>query len=640
MIPPHSMQTTKKDAVKSCPGSSFALGIEEAAERSTFLEALSQQAFLALLAALALAVFFTGCTPAGPRAVLDGKRLFERGDYVEAAEQLRAATRLMPTNALAFNYLGLALHHSGQPVEAERAYLRALALEKDLTEVHYDLGCLYLDQSNRLEQAKSELTAYTLRRPSNPEGWWKLGQAQLRNRELAAADHSLAEAVRLDPRDPEILTSLGLVQYQRRRPLDAEQFFARALKEEPNYAPALLNSAVVAQQDLNDARLALLRYRQYALLKPAPQNLPAVLALISQLEQQLNPQPREVVTNRLAAPSSPATNAPKPTVPETSHGGSGGKAAASTNSAHTVAARPELPVTNKTSAPTVLAHQTPATNAAAFESLPVVHLAAEPIIKPAEDVQVTSTRPLAEPDSTLITPEPQGVGQESKSSQKRSLLHRLNPINLFSHDDKAPVTPTTQTHLPLSAGDASSTTGGPPHSIDPGKFPRYTYLSPEKPTAGDRTASEQAFAQGVQFQQGRRLSDALQAYRRAAQLDASFYDAQYNFGLAASESGNSTLALSAYEMALAIQPDSLDARYNFGLVLRQSGYVVDAATQFEKILAQYPDEARAHLALGNLYAQQLRNIPKARQHYQAVLAVAPQSPQAGAIRYWLSDHPR
>ena len=634
------MQTTKKDAVKSCPGSCFTSGIEEPAERPTYLGALGRKVFLQLVAALGLAVFFTGCTPAGPRAVLEGKRLFERGEYAEAAEQFRAATRLMPTNALAFNYVGLALHHAGQPVEAERAYFRALALDKDLTEVHYDLGCLYLDQSNRLEQAKSELTAYTMRRPSNPEGWSKLGEAQLRNRELSAADHSLAEAVRLDPHNPEILTSLGLVQYHRKRPLDAEQWFARALKEEPNYAPALLNSAVVAQQELNDARLALLRYRQYALLKPAPQNLPAVLGLISQLDQQLNPPPREVVTKRVAAPSSPITNAPKPAVAEPAHGGSGGKTAASTNSAHTLAARPEPLVTNKTSAPTVLTHQAPATNIATSEALPVVRLAAEPIIKPAEDVQVTSTKPVPEPNSTRITPEPQGVGQESKSSQKRGLLHRLNPINLFSHDDKAPVTPITQAHIPLSAGDTSSATGGPPHSIDPGKFPRYTYLSPEKPTAGDRTASEQAFAQGVQLQQGRRLSEALQAYRRAAQLDASFYDAQYNFGLAASETGNSTLALSAYEMALAIQPESLDARYNFGLVLRQAGYVLDAAMQLEKILAQYPNEARAHLALGNLYAQQLRNIPKARQHYQAVLEVAPQSPQAGAIRYWLSDHPR
>jgi Flp pilus assembly protein TadD len=633
------MQTTKKDAVKSCPGAFLTRGIGAGAERSIFMQVLVRKVFLALLTALGLAAFLTGCTPAGPRAVLDGKKLIDRGDYAEAAEQLRAATRLMPTNALAFNYLGLALHHAGQPAEAERAYMRALVLDKDLTEVHYDLGCLYLVQSNRLEQAKSELTAYTLRRPNNPEGWWKLGQAQLRNRELAAAEHTLAEAVRLDPHNPEILTTLGLVGYQRRRPLDAEQFFAKALKEQPNYAPALINSAVVAQQDLNDSRLALLRYRQYASLKPPPENLTAVLALISQLEQQLNPPSREVPTNRVAAPSSPATNAPKP-MPEPAHGGAGGKAAVSTNTAHTVAARPELPATNKTPAPLVVTHQAPTTNTGALETLPVVHLAAEPIIKSAEDVQVTNNKPSREPDSTVVTAEPQSVGKEATSPQKRSLLHRLNPINLFSHDDKIPVTSTTQARLPLSASDTSSTTGAPPHTGDPGKFPRYTYLSPQKPDAGDRTASEQSFAQGVQLQQGRRLPEALQAYRRAAQLDASFYDAQYNLGLAASESGNSTLALSAYEMALAIQPESLDARYNFGLVLRQTGYVIDAVTQFEKILAQYPNEPRAHLALGNLYAQQLQNLPKARQHYQAVLAVAPQSPQAGAIRYWLLDHPR
>jgi tetratricopeptide (TPR) repeat protein len=638
MIPALSMQTTKKDTVKSWPGACFGRGILEAAKHGAAVRP-REKIFLPLLVSVGLVLFLAGCTPAGPRAVLEGKRLFERGDYAEAAEQLRAATRLMPTNALAFNYLGLALHHSGQPAEAERAYLRALTLDKDLIEVRYDLGCFYLEQSNRLEQAKSELIAYTLHRPNNPEGWWKLGQAQLRNRELSAADHSLAEAVRLDPHNAEILTTLGLVQYQRKRPLDAEQYFARALKEQPNYGPALLNSGIVAQQELNDSRLALLRYRQYASLKPPPENLPAVLTLISQLDQQLAPPPREVATNRLAVPSNPATNAPKPAVPEPSHGGSSGKAAVSTNAAHAVSARSELPVTNKTSASPAVAHQVPATNTTPPETLPVVHLAAEPIIKPAEDVQVASTKPSPEQGSTSIAPEPQGAAQGSKPPQKHSLLHRLNPINLFSHDEKAGVTPITQPRVSTNATDTASTTAGPARS-DPGKFPRYTYLSPEKPAAGDRTASEQAFAQGVQFQQKRQLPEALQAYRRATQLDASFYDAQYNLGLAASETGNPTLALSAYEMALAIQPESLDARYNFGLVLRQSGYVLDASTQFEKILSQYPNEARAHLALGNLYAQQLRNFPKARHHYQAVLAVAPQSPQAGAIRYWLSDHPQ
>jgi tetratricopeptide (TPR) repeat protein len=172
------------------------------------------------------------------------------------------------------------------------------------------------------------------------------------------------------------------------------------------------------------------------------------------------------------------------------------------------------------------------------------------------------------------------------------------------------------------------------------KFPRYIYRSPEKPGLGDRASAERAFAQGVQEQQVRKLPEAIQAYRRAAQVDPGFFDAHYNLGLAASENGNLGLALAAYETALAIQPESLDARYNFGLVLKQAGYVLDAMAEFERILTNYPNDSRTHLALGNLYAQQLQQPAKARPHYLAVLATAPQSPQAGAIRYWLSDHPR
>jgi len=123
-------------------------------------------------------------------------------------------------------------------------------------------------------------------------------------------------------------------------------------------------------------------------------------------------------------------------------------------------------------------------------------------------------------------------------------------------------------------------------------------------------------------------------------LDPGFFDAHYNLGLAAYENGNFPLALAAYETALAIEPESLDARYNFGLVLKQAGYVADAVKEFEKILSKFPNDGRTHLALGNLYAQQLQEPSKARQHYLAVLAVAPQSPQAGAIRYWLTDHPK
>jgi len=132
----------------------------------------------------------------------------------------------------------------------------------------------------------------------------------------------------------------------------------------------------------------------------------------------------------------------------------------------------------------------------------------------------------------------------------------------------------------------------------------------------------------------------VQAYHQAVQLDPSFFEAQYNLGLAATEAGNLPTALRAYEHALAIQPNSADARYNFALVLKQANCPADAASELEKLLAILPNEVRAHLALGNLYAQTLHQPAKARQHYIKVLELDPTCPQASAVGYWLKDNPQ
>jgi tetratricopeptide (TPR) repeat protein len=597
------------------------------------------------LIAVALALMlFSGCGPPGPLAVLEGKKLIEEGQYAQAIEELRAATELLPTNALAYNYLGLAYHQAGQPVEAERAYLRALTLNHDLTEVHYDLGCLWLSQNNKLDQAKSELTTYTLRRPNSTEGWLKLGEAQYRSRELTAAEKSLGEALRLDPRNPEALTSIGLVRYQRRRASEAAQFFSKALQEQPNYAPALLNLAIVAQQDLNDPRLALRTYRQYLALKPAPENFQAVSAIVHQLDQELTPPVIEPATNA-AVQAATRTNGIRAPMAELSHTSNVPKP--SVTNATKIAVLPKVDLaTNlvKSSVPTNPPKSAPVTSSVPPEKVEIVTLSAEPVIKPADDVgnapviqRTQEPTALAEATTNTFLP-------STAKPQKRGFFQRINPINLFARDTKtSPAGTTPLTSAGNQATAQAKAADGSNDGIDKAdapKFPRYAYRSPDKPAAGDRSAAERAFAQGVQYQEARQLPEAIQAYRRAAQLNPGFYDAHYNLGLAASQNGNLSLALLAYETALAIQPESLDARYNFGLVLRQAGFVPDAVVEFEKILNQFPNDGRTHLALGNLYAQQLQDPVRARQHYLAVLALAPQSPQAGAIRYWLTDHPK
>ncbi len=126
----------------------------------------------------------------------------------------------------------------------------------------------------------------------------------------------------------------------------------------------------------------------------------------------------------------------------------------------------------------------------------------------------------------------------------------------------------------------------------------------------------------------------------ATRLDPAYYEAYYNLGLAAAAAGESSTSLAAYENALAIRPESLDARYNFALVLKQANYPLDSVHELEKLLNSYPNETRAHLALGNLYAQVLHQPANARQHYLKVIETDPKHPQASAIRNWLSTNPQ
>jgi tetratricopeptide (TPR) repeat protein len=615
----------------------------------------SLRAYLGCLLLLALA----GCTPPGPRALLDGKKLIERGNYDEAVGKLRTATALLSTNALAYSYLGVACQHAGQFAEAETAYRRALSLNRDMTEVHYNLGCLFLEQ-NKLEQAKAELTAFALRRSNLAEGWIKLGTVQLRSREAVVAEKTFTDALRLDPANAEALTGLGLARLQRGRAPEAAQCFAKALDKQPGYRPALLNLAIVAQEQLKDRGLALQKYRQYLALKPTPANAGAVKEIVRQLEQELNPVPRTATNEVASTPvpqvpgprTSPGPSAPGFTATTTPSNSTQTAVITKTNATLTglKSSPPASPITNAPKPAPVIVGVKPtfvtnlsktvpssplrpiaATNSTTLPE-EVVTLAEEPVFKPAQAVSTGTAPAQGSPAATAVPPTQPAARTPSTESApaKRGFFQRINPANLFTRDEKTPIRPT-----PLP--DSTASQPGEGTLVPPAA--RYSYRSPRKPTSGNRPEAERSFTQGLQAQQAQRLPEAIQAYRRAIQVDPGFYDAYYNLGLAASQSGNIEMALGSYEIALAIRPESLDARYNFALVLKQANFPLDAVAELEKILTTYPNESRTHLALGNLYAQQLQQPAKARPHYLKVLESDPRNPQAAPIRYWLTENP-
>jgi len=492
------------------------------------------------LSFIILLLVASGCTPAGPKALIQGEKLVHKGKYTQAIEKLKLATALIPTNAQAWNYLGLAYHHAGQLDEAEKTYRRSLLVNHDLSEAHFNLGCLYLEQKKN-DAAKTEFIAYTLRRANSLDALLKLGVAQLRVNELAPAEKTFQDALRLSPQNPEALNGLGCVRArQRGRANEAVGYFRAALKAQTNYPPAVLNLAIVAHQQSSDKRFALQKYREYISLKPPPENVQAVKAVASQLEQELNPphpspiSPRlEITTNFVNRRSAPTNFSP--------------------------AQKSEPPAKSTTNNP-----RPPAVAQPLPQNAEVVKLSPDPLVKPTQDAAPPAAQSSA-------------------------------PAN--DHTESASV-----------------------------------------PSA-NRTQSERLFAEGRRAQQAHRLTDAVNSYRAATLQDPTYFEAFYNLASANTEAGNLPAAISAYESALAIRPDSLEARYNLALLLKQNSDYTRAVAEFEKLLEKYPTDSRSHLALGNLYAQQLHDPAKARLHYLKVLETDPHNPQASTIRFWLTSNP-
>ena len=538
---------------------------------------------------LALAVFISGCAPPGPRALLTGKKLLDRGDYAGAVEQLKAATTLLATNAAAWNYYGVALQHAGQPADAAQAYQNALKFNRDLVEAHYNLGCLRLEQ-NQPDAARTEFMAYTLRRNNTPEGWLKLGAAQLKLHDLHLAETSFSTALSLNPNNAEALNGLGLASVERGHPQDAAQFFSAAVRFHPDYAPALLNLATVERQYLRDDEQALKNYRAYLALTPRPADWDAVNDLVNSLDQPA----------MVAALKAPPAMENKTAIPAKSNAG---------------AARPPA-------------------NGAAHPALP-------PKTQPGGRNPVTPPRqaPPAEvvnvPPETAMVTASNAPALETPAHPSARRLASPRASQNYAQSGVTPLTPDNPVAAPATVSSTPVKLAPPAPPV----FPRYLYRSPRKPRAGDRKAAEPAFADARQSEQNQDLAAAMKSYRRAAELDPAWFEAQYNYAVLAWRQRDFNDSLAASEMALALQPDSADARYIFALALKSAGYATDAVNELKKIVASNPDEARARLALGNLYAEEMRDPARARPHYLKWLELDPHNPQATNIRFWLSQNP-
>jgi tetratricopeptide (TPR) repeat protein len=492
--------------------------------------------------------------------LLKGKKFLDHGDYTDAVTQFKTATTLLATNAAAWNYYGVALQRAGQPDDAANAYKQALNLNRDLVEAHLNLGSLWLEQ-NKPDAAKAEFTAYTLQRTSDPAGWIKLGSAQLKLGETVPAEKSFSTVLYLKPNDAEAYNGLGMARIQRGKPQEAAKFFSAAIQSSPNFAPAILNLATVSHQYLQDNKTALDNYHAYLALTPRPANWDEVNALASGLEQSLATAAPMPTTIAKANPPEPKP-APEPKQ--------------QTKVSNSVTSHPAVSPKPQTAARVIVSNPAP-TRPAPAAPMQIVQVKPEPQIVTKPNPTAASTEP---PEVQMPEPAP---------AQKSGFWHRLFGPSKKENPPNAKFMEQGVTPLPATGEPVVHATA-PPADVTPAPviFAHYHYLSPRKPSAGDRTSASGAFTKAQMFEQDEKWLDAVKWYQTTAQLDPSWFEEQDNTGVLAHRLRNYPLALPSYEMALAIQPDSADARYNFALALKAAAMSPTRRRSSKKFSRQIP----------------------------------------------------
>ncbi len=622
------------------------------------------QKLSSLLLVSTLSIYVSACGPAGPRNVIKGEKLLRKGDYQGAIEHLEDATRQLAkdtpeTQAQAWNFLGLAYQSAGQPGPALKAYQQALKCDRNLLEADYNMGVLQIEQKN-YGAAVDPLTTYVTLRPHDAEGFTKLGTAQLhwatqangaeKQRRLDSARKNLEIARGIQP-GAEIDNALGVLYLQRNRPTDAQKEFKAAVQQDPNYAPAVLNLAIVAHQYSHDHRLALQKYRDYLALKPTPDNAPEIEAVVKSLERELNPvaatpPPKTVVA--AAAPAPVLTNTTTPAIKP---------AVVASVPAKTNAPVAQTPIAKTTPATTLSSPRQatgiakPASDAPASEPTEVTQVTAGATPKVAQDVSTPAPQlalPAPQPALAATTPSrPIALQPIETKPAKKSFLKKLNPLGWFGKKEQNQTSQSApdvieETPLPDSKPAVASTASSPAVATSsPAKtdIARYTYISPSKPSPGNAKSSAQFVAQGTTARRNGHFNDAILAYRNALMSDPANFDAAYLLGLTEQDVSDFQGSLQIFEQALAINPDSTDARYAFAWSLYKGKYPQDAANELEKVVQKTPNDPKANLLLATVYAQNLGEPKLARDHYQRVLDADPHHPQATAIRFWLAANP-
>jgi tetratricopeptide (TPR) repeat protein len=169
-----------------------------------------------LLVAAGAFALFAGCSQVTSQALnSEGVRLYQAGNYSQAANQFQRAIANNPKSATSYYNLAAALHKSGKLTgngadlqQAEQLYNQCLEYDPNHTECYRGLAVL-LAETGRTDASFRLLEGWAARSPQLADPRIELARILEENNNLEVASARLVEALSIDPNNSRALTALG-----------------------------------------------------------------------------------------------------------------------------------------------------------------------------------------------------------------------------------------------------------------------------------------------------------------------------------------------------------------------------------------------------------------------------------------------
>ncbi len=168
-----------------------------------------------VIGVIACCVFNSGCGLSAVNSNMQGKAMFEQGQYDQAIETFQRSIAADPRNsdgyynlAATYYYLGKQQKNSNYLKQADQLYRQSLSLDPDHADAYRGLAALMVE-NGQTQEAFQMVQGWRVQQPESPEPLIELARMYRESGDRTTATQLLADALNVDENNARTLKAMG-----------------------------------------------------------------------------------------------------------------------------------------------------------------------------------------------------------------------------------------------------------------------------------------------------------------------------------------------------------------------------------------------------------------------------------------------